>query len=133
MWRSATLPELLEVDHIDVFFVAPSDLGQSMGILDNASPEVVEVTEKAIRQIVAAGRVAGTLAFTPTVEHWIDVGARFLHPPWMPWLEQGAKEFLARTGNRLMSSAALSPRREASKRYGTRADCQTGCRAYQLR
>ncbi len=92
------LPELLKVDHIDVFFVAPSDLGQSMGILDNAAPEVVEVTEKAIRQIVAAGRVAGTLAFTPTVEHWLDVGARFLHPPWMPWLEQGAREFLERAG-----------------------------------
>ena len=60
--------------------------------------EVVEVTEKAIRQIVAAGRVAGTLAFTPTVEHWLDVGARFLHPPWMPWLEQGAREFLERAG-----------------------------------
>ena len=57
------LPELLEVDHIDVFFVAPSDLGQSMGILDNASPEVRDLTEKTIRQIVAAGRVAGTLAF----------------------------------------------------------------------
>ena len=92
------LPELLEVDHIDVFFVAPSDLGQSMGILDNAAPEVWEVTEKAIRQIVAAGRVAGTLAFTPTVEHWLDVGARFLHPPWMPWLAQGAREFLERAG-----------------------------------
>ncbi len=93
------LSELLEVDHIDVFFVAPSDLGQSMGILDNSAPEVVEVTEKAIRQIVAAGRVAGTLAFTPTVERWLDVGARFLHPPWMPWLEQGAREFLERAGS----------------------------------
>ena len=93
------LPELLEVDHIDVFFVAPSDLGQSMGILDNESPEVREVTENAIRQIVAAGRVAGTLAFTESAAHWIDVGARFLHPPWTPWLEAGAREYLRNAGS----------------------------------
>lgn len=93
------LPELLEVDHIDVFFVAPSDLGQSMGILDNTAPEIRELTEKTIRQIVAAGRVAGTLAFTSDAAHWIDVGARFLHPPWTPWLEGGAREFLKSAGN----------------------------------
>ena len=93
------LPELLEVDHIDVFFVAPSDLGQSMGILDNESPEVREVTENAIRQIVAAGRVAGTLAFTESAAHWINVGARFLHPPWTPWLEAGAREYLRNAGS----------------------------------
>ncbi len=93
------LPELLEVDHIDVFFVAPSDLGQSMGILDNTAPEIRETTEKAIRQIVAAGRVAGTLAFTESAAHWIDVGARFLHPPWTPWLEAGAREYLRNAGS----------------------------------
>ena len=93
------LPELLEVDHIEVFFVAPSDLGQSMGILDSKAPEIRELTEKTIRRIVAAGRTAGTLAFTHDAAHWIDVGAQFLHPPWTPWLEAGAREFLENVGS----------------------------------
>ncbi len=88
------LPELLEVDHIDVFFVAPSDLGQSMGIMDRNSPEVQEVAEKAVRQIAAAGRTAGSLAFMSDVDRWLDAGSRFLHMPWMPWLEEGAKAYL---------------------------------------
>jgi len=91
--------ELLEDDHIDVFFVAPSDLGQSMGILDGKAAEIRELTEKTIGQITAAGRAAGTLAFTSDAAHWIDVGARFLHPPWTPWLEGGAREFLKSAGN----------------------------------
>ena len=58
------------------------------------------MTENAIRQIVAAGRVAGTLAFTSeSAAHWIDVGARFLHPPWTPWLEAGAREYLRNAGS----------------------------------
>ena len=90
------LPELLEVDHIDVFFVAPSDLGQSMGILDRTSPEVQEVAEKAVRQIAASGRTAGSLAQISDVDRWLDAGSRFLHMPWMPWLEEGATAFLER-------------------------------------
>jgi len=37
------LPEILSVDHIDVFSVAPGDLAQSMGYLGQMShPEVLK-------------------------------------------------------------------------------------------
>src|SRR5215211_3117949 len=57
------LDEILSVDHIDVFFVAPSDLATSMGhIGNNAHPDVLSTIDNAIKKIVAAGKVAGTLA-----------------------------------------------------------------------
>ena len=62
------LDEILTVDNIDVFFMAPSDLAASMGVPWNpwsAEPEPRQVTEtvdRCIRKIVDAGRTAGFLA-----------------------------------------------------------------------
>ena len=74
------LGEIVEVDDIDVFFVAPSDLAQSMGHLGRADhPEVQQVIDGAIAQIVAAGRTAGTVVSNATVESYIAKGVRFPH------------------------------------------------------
>src|SRR6266852_6303323 len=55
------LDEIIKVDHIDVFFVAPSDLATSMGHIGNvAHPEVQKTIDAAIARIVQAGRTAGT-------------------------------------------------------------------------
>ena len=62
------LDEILAVDHIDVFFVAPSDLATSMGhIGDLQNPEVQNTIDDALARIQAAGRTAGTLATNQTV------------------------------------------------------------------
>ena len=54
------LDSILEVDHIDVFFIAPGDLAQSMGHAGEYShPDVTAAVEDSIRRIVASGRVAG--------------------------------------------------------------------------
>ncbi len=91
------LDEILRVDHIDVFFVAPGDLAQSMGYAGQyGHPEVVATVERSIRQIAAAGRVPGTLVSDSTVEHYIDLGARFLSVSWTPWLAAGAQAYLDR-------------------------------------
>jgi 4-hydroxy-2-oxoheptanedioate aldolase len=56
------LDAILEVDHIDVFYVAPSDLASSMGLIGQPEhPEVDKVREQALRKIVARGRHAGTM------------------------------------------------------------------------
>ena len=58
------LAEILTVDNIDCFFVAPGDMGQSMGAqyLGQANhPDVQAVVQGAIKQIVASGRTAGGL------------------------------------------------------------------------
>jgi len=90
------LSEILKVDHIDVFHVAPSDLAQSMGYPEPPiPPNVREVERKAIEQIVASGRVAGaTVAGSISVEEYIEMGARFVFAQWPQWIASGAKSYL---------------------------------------
>jgi 2-keto-3-deoxy-L-rhamnonate aldolase RhmA len=91
------LEEILKVDYVDVFFVAPSDLAQTMGHLGNPGhPEVQEAIDKAIAQIVASGRVAGTLANDASASRYLEQGVRFLMTSWNAWLAQGAAGFLSK-------------------------------------
>ena len=91
------LSEILTVDHIDVFFVAPGDLAQSMGHLGQiAHPEVAAVVDRSIAQIVGAGRVAGALVNDATVEDYIGKGARFLLTGWAAWVNSGARNYLGK-------------------------------------
>ena len=89
------LSEILTVDHIDVFFIAPGDLAQSMGHLGQMShPEVAAVVDRSIAQIVEAGKVAGALVNDATVEDYIAKGAQFLLTGWPAWVNSGAKAYL---------------------------------------
>ena len=91
------LAEILEVDQVDVFFVAPGDLAQSMGHLGDVShPEVQATVDKALAQIIAAGKTPGTLVTDTTVQRYIQQGARFLYTGWPAWLAAGATAFLER-------------------------------------
>ncbi len=94
------LEEILTVDNIDVFFVAPSDLAQTMGYLGGAEhPDVLATVDKALEQIVAAGRTAGALVSDDNVEHCIGQGARFLLTGWTNWVASGAQAFKTRVEN----------------------------------
>ena len=89
------LADILTVDNIDVFFVAPADLAQTMGHIGNHThPDVQATIDKALAQIVAAGRTAGTLATDDNVERYRDAGVRFFLTGWTNWVSQGAKGFL---------------------------------------
>ena len=89
------LDEILTVDHIDCFFVAPGDLSQSMGLPGGMNnPEVQRVVDDAIERIIAAGRVAGSLASIETAEAVIEKGARMLLTNWDPWVAAGAHTYL---------------------------------------
>ena len=89
------LDEILAVDHIDVFFVARTDLAQSMGYVGQpAYPEVDAIVDRAIAQIVAAGRVPGTIVTSATVADYVEKGVRFLNVNYSPWLISGAEGFL---------------------------------------
>ena len=64
----ANLDEILAVEGIDVFFIGPSDLSQSMGFPgDPKAPPVVRAIEEALAKIVAAGRTPGMPATADTV------------------------------------------------------------------
>lgn len=91
------LEEILTVDNIDVFFVAPSDLAQTMGHLGGLQhPDVLATIDKALGQIVAAGRTAGTLVNDDNVEHYLGKGVRFLLTGWFDWVASGAQMFKTR-------------------------------------
>jgi 4-hydroxy-2-oxoheptanedioate aldolase len=90
------LAEILTVDHIDVFFVAPGDLAQSMGFIGQIHhPRVQATVEKALRQIVAAGRVAGALSTEPTLARDVELGVKFFTMSLGPWIQAGAQQYLA--------------------------------------
>ncbi len=89
------LAEILTVDHIDVFFVAPSDLAQTMGHIGNYThPEVQKVIDGALAQIVGAGRNAGTLVLDETVERYVAAGVRFVFTSLNLWVAKGARAFV---------------------------------------
>ena len=94
------LAEILEVPNIDVFFVAPGDLAQTMGHTGNTGhPEVQSTVDNAIRQIVAAGRTAGALAIDGVTQHYYELGARFFLCQMNSWVTAGAAKYLAETAS----------------------------------
>ena len=93
------LDEILEVDNIDVFFVAPSDLAASMNLIGQFDhPDVVSTRENALRKIVESGRVAGTLTDSGNVAHFTDIGVRFVMTSVGAWIDSGAADFKSAAG-----------------------------------
>lgn len=90
------LDEILTVEHIDVFFVAPGDLAQSMGVPGQMDhPKVQAAADDAVARIHAAGRAPGVLATPATVRRHLERGARFLYVSLASLLDPGGKDFLA--------------------------------------
>ncbi|MEM7022670.1 MAG: aldolase/citrate lyase family protein [Pseudomonadota bacterium] len=95
------LDAILKVDHIDVFFVAPADLAQSMGKIGRLDdPSVVETVEGTLKRIMAAGRTAGTtLMNNQKGEHFAAMGVRFLAGSVGPMLSSGIADLKQRVGS----------------------------------
>ncbi len=90
------LDEILSVEHIDCFFVAPNDLAQSMGHVGEVNhPEVQATMSETIRRISAAGRAPGVPGQSDTVEMYRELGARFFLAKAEEWINQGIKSFAA--------------------------------------
>src|SRR6185369_12514382 len=76
------LDEILAVEGIDVFFVGPGDLSQSMGYSPSVAagkrrPQpALDLVDETLRHIRAAGKVAGTLVVRHDVEHLVSMGAQ---------------------------------------------------------
>lgn len=88
------LDEILEVPHIDVFFVTSFDLAQSMGLLhDVGNPRVKEVRDGAIQQIAAAGRTPGCVIPENDLQQYIEMGVRFTKAAPRKWIEDGARAY----------------------------------------
>lgn len=76
----ADLANIAAVDGIDGVFIGPADLAADMGFLGRMdAPEVQEVIESAIATILSAGKAAGILTFSETLNRrYLDLGATFV-------------------------------------------------------
>ena len=91
------LDEVVKVEHIDVFFVAPNDLATSMGHIGNMGhPDVQQTIDGAITKIVQAGRAAGTLVNAANVERYTKLGVRVVMTSFFPWIQAGTKDLIDR-------------------------------------
>lgn len=89
------LDDILQTKHVDVFFVAPGDLAQSMGHPGQMDhPAVQAAIDDAVKRIRAAGRAPGVLATPATVRRYLDLGALFLYVGLAAILGPGTKDFL---------------------------------------
>jgi 4-hydroxy-2-oxoheptanedioate aldolase len=89
------IDELLTVDDIDVFFIGPSDLSQSMGHPGNPkAPAVAEAIETSFRKMRAAGRTPGTPAVAESVRDVLDKGVRYIYTHLPRLLSSIAKEYM---------------------------------------
>ena len=94
------LDEILTVDNIDVFFVASSDLAQSMGLINGENhPKVVKIIDDSISKILDAGKIAGFHVVDSDVEDYVSKGVKFISTSVEQWIEKGAKNFLDRCKN----------------------------------
>ena len=90
------LDELLRQDGIDVYYLGPEDLSNSLGIPGQSKhPSVVQLVEDSIHRITAAGRVAGCVAAdAATARRYVELGARIgAHA--LRFLVQASRQFLA--------------------------------------
>jgi 4-hydroxy-2-oxoheptanedioate aldolase len=91
----ANVDEILKVDGIDVFFIGPSDLSQSMGFPGNPkAPPVAKAIETTLARIVAAGRTPGMPATAETLPQVAGSGCRYIYTHLPRLLGTGAAAFL---------------------------------------
>lgn len=93
----AALPnvdEILRVEGIDVFFIGPSDLSQSMGHPGNPKePRVARAIEDTLAKIVAAGKTPGMPATGDAVQGVLAKGVRYIYTHLPVVLASGAKAY----------------------------------------
>jgi 2-keto-3-deoxy-L-rhamnonate aldolase RhmA len=91
------LDEILAVEGIDVFFVGPGDLSQSMGYSPAVKPgerraqAVLDLVDTTLHRIRAAGKTAGTLVVKQDVAHLVAQGAQLLYYHADPYVADGVK------------------------------------------
>lgn len=89
------IDEILTVPNIDVFFIGPSDLSQSMGHPGNPkAPPVAKAIDETLARIRAAGKVPGMPATTETLADVIGNGCRYIYNHVPRILGAGATQFL---------------------------------------
>jgi 4-hydroxy-2-oxoheptanedioate aldolase len=86
---------ILKVDGVDVFFIGPSDLSQSMGYPGNpGASSVAKAISETRAKICAAGKIAGMPATSENVANILGAEVRYVYTHLPKMLSLGARSFL---------------------------------------
>lgn len=89
------LDEIVRVEGIDVFFIGPSDLSQSMGFPgQNGAPPVKQAIDRALSTIVRAGKVPGSTGSNQDIVDYLSKGCRYVYTHLPRLLAAGSAEFM---------------------------------------
>jgi len=74
------LNQILEVEELDIIFIGPYDLSQSMGIPGRVNdPKVVNKMEEVVATCNKAGKIVGTFVESPAMtEKWVEAGVKYI-------------------------------------------------------
>ncbi|MBN1583336.1 MAG: 2-dehydro-3-deoxyglucarate aldolase [Anaerolineae bacterium] len=85
---------ILQVEGIDVFFIGPSDLSQSMGYPGQISaPPVQAAIDRAFETIRTAGKVPGSAGSVPSIVGYLEKGCLYVYTHVPKLLNAGAEAF----------------------------------------
>ena len=89
------IDQILEVDGIDVFFIGPMDLSQSMGYPGNPrAPEVVEAMVRTLHKIVLAGKIPGMPVSKENAAAVVNHGVLYLHTYLSQVVDNGCEDLM---------------------------------------
>ena len=93
----ANLDSILKVDGIDVFFIGPSDLSQSLGHPGNPkAPPVARAIDECLARIHAAGKTAGMPSGVDNVAEVLGKGVRYIYTHVPRLLASATRRYLER-------------------------------------
>ena len=93
------IEEIVGVEGVDVFFVGPSDLSQSMGYPGRSDhPAVRDAMEHVFGVIAAAGKVSGCAGDGVAARRYRELGVGYLYTHLTTLLGAGARGYLGEVG-----------------------------------
>jgi len=91
--------EIVNVDGVDVFFIGPSDLSQSMGYPGNAkAPPVQKAIESTCRKILSAQKIVGMPGAIDTIKDVLEKGILYTYTHITKLMGYAGKEFFRNAG-----------------------------------
>ena len=90
------IKDFLTIPEIDIVFIGPNDLSQAMGYPGQTKhPEVQKVIEKLVKEIHAAGKASGTVAYDlDTLRQCKERGFQFITYNVVPMIVKSGREYL---------------------------------------
>ena len=89
----------MAVEGVDVFFVGPSDLSQSLGYPGRPDvPEVQEAMQQVFPRLRRAGKISGSAGNAAATLRYLDQGVAYLYTHLTTLLSSASKTFLDEVG-----------------------------------